>query len=248
MSMDNIQLKCIVIDDEPLAAGLLVDYIDKIPFLQLVGVYYNPLTALATLKNEEYDLVFLDIRMPELSGLKLSELLNKNCKIVFTTAYPTYAVKGFELDAADYLVKPISFERFLKASNKVLNMIQSGNPPVSEANIVSSLSYQNDILFVKTDYQIVKIVLSDILYIEGLKEYIAFHTTGKKVITLQNLKWMEEVLPKHLFIRVHKSYIIAINKIDTISRNRIIIKNNSIPVGDTYKEAFFSLLNDKKMF
>lgn len=160
MSIDNIQLKCIVIDDEPLAAGLLVDYIDKIPFLQLAGVYHNPLTALATLKNETYDLVFLDIRMPELNGLKLSELLNTNCKIVFTTAYPTYAVKGFELDAIDYLVKPISFERFLKASNKVLNMIQSGNEPVSETNIASSLSYQNDVLFVKTDYQIVKIVLS----------------------------------------------------------------------------------------
>lgn len=248
MSTDNnIKLRCVVIDDEPLASGLVTDYIERIPFLQLIGVYHNPLSALSALKNEVYNLVFLDIRMPELSGLKLSELLNNNCKIIFTTAYPVYAVQGYELNAIDYLVKPFTFERFLKAVNKVLEMIHFNDQSVSVTGNVSSLSYPEEVLFVRTDRQIVKIFLSEILFIEGLKEYITIHTLSKKVITLQNLKRMEEVLPKNRFVRVHKSFIIAIDKIDTVSKNRINIKNNYIPVGDTFKDSFFSLLNDKNM-
>jgi len=248
MKSDSNRLKCIVIDDEPLAADLLEDYILKIPFLQLAGVFHNSMDALSEIRNISCDLVFLDIRMPELSGLKLAELLPQGCRIVFTTAYQDYALNGYELNASDYLVKPISFERFLKTANKIMDLLKGPGKLAPENGIASAQSAVDEVLFVKTDYQIVKIFLSEILYIEGLKEYIAIHTMTKKIITLQNMKKMEEVLPGNRFCRVHKSFIIALDKIDTISKNRVIIKNNFIPIGETYKDSFISYLKEKKLF
>ncbi len=247
MKQDICPLKCIVIDDEPLAAGLLQDYISKIPFLKLVGVYHSSLAALTEIRNISCDLVFLDIRMPELSGLKLAELLPAGCLVVFTTAYQDYALTGYELNASDYLVKPISFERFLKTANKIMNLLKRSGQRTSE-NLVSAKSAVDEVLFVKTDYQIVRIFLSEILYIEGLKEYITIHTMTKKIITLQNMKKMEEVLPVNRFFRVHKSFIVAIDKIDTVTKSRLMIKENSIPIGDTFKESFILILNERKLF
>jgi two-component system LytT family response regulator len=244
MSQEIPILRCILIDDEPLACGLLAEYIRKVSSLELLGTYNNAMAALADLKRLSVNLVFLDIQMPEINGLQFTQMLPSDCKVIFTTAYPNYALQGFELNAADYLLKPVSFERFLKSVSKVLDMAVpvSGAQPAGIAPVVS---HMDEVLFVKTDYMIVKVFLSEILYIEGLKEYIRIHTPDKKIITLQNMKKMEEVLPADQFMRVHKSYIVAINKIDTISKNRIQINKTEIPIGDTYKDILYSFLNNK---
>ncbi|MBV8253312.1 MAG: response regulator transcription factor [Chitinophaga sp.] len=225
-------LKCIVVDDEPLPLELLRDYIGKTPFLELAGVFSNPLEALAVLRSQPVDLVFLDIQMPELNGLQLTELLGDHIKVILTTAYREFALEGFELNAIDYLLKPISFERFLKAATKALHAIPS--PAEVPVLAVETAAF----IFVKTASKLQKVILEDILYIEGLKEYVAIHTTNGKVITLQNLKKLEAALPAKSFIRVHKSFIVAINKIESIERNRIYINAAVIPVGDLYKEVF----------
>ena len=223
-------LQCLIIDDEPLPLALLSDYINKTPYLQLAGAYTNPLDALMAAQQQPIDLIFLDIQMPELNGVQFMELINGKCKVIFTTAYPNYALKGYDLDVLDYLLKPISFERFLKAAGKAM--------PLSQAERA---------LFVKVEHKIIKISLSEIQYIEGLKEYIAIHTLDKKIITLQSMKKMEEVLPPAQFLRTHKSFIVALDKIDSVERNRIFIKKNIIPIGDTYKESFFAVINDKNL-
>ncbi len=225
-------LKCIAIDDEPLPMELLRDYIGKTPFLELVNTYNNPLEALASLRSQPADLVFLDIQMPELNGLQLAKLLGNSTKVIITTAYREFALEGFELNVVDYLLKPISFERFLKAVTKVF---QTFTPVIAPA--VPALENEA-FIFVKTASKLQKVMLEDIQYIEGLKEYVAIHTATEKVITLQPLKKLEAALPAKNFIRVHKSYIVAINKIASIERNRIYIKDAVIPVGDLYKEVF----------
>src|SRR5664279_5666907 len=180
-------LKCMIVDDEPLPLELLGDYISKTPFLTLQGAYSNPLEALTNMQSQEVDLIFLDIQMPELTGLQFMQSLHHTCKVIFTSAYPDYAVQGYEFDVVDYLLKPVSFERFLKAATKALQSIQ---PPGHVGPVVGApiVSEAGQILFVKTDYKIVKVIPGDILYIEGLKEYIAIHTSQGKVITLQTMK------------------------------------------------------------
>ena len=237
-------LRCIIVDDEPLQPELLEDYIKKTPFLQLAGVYTNPLEALAAVQQQSIDLVFLDIQMPELSGIQFMQILKGKTKVVVISAYPGYALLGYELDVVDYLVKPVSFERFLKAAGKALDILHP--PGHHQLNIPTGLP-ADQVLFAKTDYKIVKISLPDILYIEGLKEYVAIHTGQEKVITLQTMKKMEEVLPVAHFARVHKSFIVAIDKIDSIERSHILIKKNRIPIGDTYKENFLLLINSKNL-
>lgn len=239
-------LKCIIVDDEPLPLELLSDYINKTPFLELLGTYSNPLEALTVVQSQQVDLIFLDIEMPQLTGLQFMQSLSHKCKVIFTSAYPDYAVQGYEFDIVDYLLKPVSFERFLKAATKAL---QSIRPPADVLPAADSptLSQAGQMLFVKTDYKIVKVGLNDILYIEGLKEYIAIHTPAGKVITLQSMKKMEDVLPPTQFIRVHKSFIVAIDKIDSVERNRIFISKNIIPVGNTYRESFLKLLDQKNL-
>jgi two-component system, LytTR family, response regulator len=240
-------LRCMIIDDEPLPLELLSDYVQKTPFLQLQGAYSNPLEALTVVQSEPVDLIFLDIQMPEFSGLQFMQSLNHKCKVIFTSAYPDYAIQGYEFDVVDYLLKPVSFERFLKATTKALDNNCLPLPEVAGLEPLT-VSREEKVLFVKTDYKIVKVVLSDILYIEGLKEYISIHISQGKVITLQTLKKMEDILPALQFTRVHKSFIVAIDKIDSIERNRIFIQKNIIPVGDTYKESFLSLLNNKNLY
>ena len=236
-------LSCIVVDDEPLQLELLSDYIKKTPFLSLAGVFSNPLEALTIVQQQNIDLVFSDIQMPELSGINLIQLLNGKSKVVFITAYPNYALQGYELDVVDYLIKPVPFERFLKAANKALQMFPSSKE-MDENKTNRPVSFSEQSLFVKSDYKIIKIALPDILFIESLKEYISIHTIKGKVITLQTMKKMEEVLPVSHFSRVHKSFIVARDKIESIERKRIFIKTNVIPIGETYDEAFFKLLNN----
>ncbi|MDP4262241.1 MAG: LytTR family DNA-binding domain-containing protein [Bacteroidota bacterium] len=239
-------LNCIIVDDEPLQGELLSDYINKTPFLSLTGTYSNPLEALTVAQQQNVDLIFSDIQMPELSGIQFIQLLSGKSKFIFITAYPNYALQGYELDVVDYLVKPVSFERFLKAANKALQLF----PPLAlqeDKKAGNPVSFNEQVIFVKADYKIIKIALPDILFIEGLKEYIAIHTTKGKVITLQTMKKMEEVLPLSHFSRVHKSFIVARDKIDSIERKRIFIKNNVIPIGETYDEAFFKILNNNQL-
>lgn len=239
-------LRCIAVDDEPLPLQLISDYIQRTPILLLTGTYTNPLEALSVVHQQRTDLIFLDIQMPELSGIQFMQLLNGKSKVIFITAYPNYALQGYELDVIDYLLKPVSMERFLKAAGKAWDTIQNASS-VSTNETINTILPVEEVLFVKSGYKIIKILITDILYLEGLKEYIAIHTTKGKVITLQSIKKMESVLPKSYFIRVHKSFIVAINKIDSIERNRIFIGKDIIPIGEVYKEDFYSNLNIRKL-
>lgn len=239
-------LKCIIIDDEPLPIVLLTDYIQKTPFLQLAGAYTNPLEALDALRRNNVDLVFLDIQMPELNGVEFVQFISERSKIIFTTAYPNYALQGFELNVLDYLLKPISFERFLKAVNKANQVTPEGAVP-NGASLLSSASPPSDVLFVKVEHKIIRVLTTDILYIEGLKEYVAIHTREKKIITLQSMKKMEEILPPTHFFRIHKSYIVAFDKIDFIERNRVFVNTRPLPVGETYKDSFFERINKRNL-
>jgi len=239
-------IRCIVVDDEPLAIDLLTDYISKIPFLELVKSYQNPIEALAAVQEGKADLVFLDVQMPELTGIQFLKIANGKCKVILTTAYQQYALEGYELNVVDYLLKPIAFERFYKAAEKAQNLF-SNTAALPTENVASPAKLVNDFIFVKTEYKIQKIYLNDILYIEGLKDYISIFTKTERIITLQSMKKMEETLPSPQFMRVHKSYIIAIDKIESIERSRITIGNKLVPVGDTYRDDFFKVIESKHL-
>lgn len=239
-------IRCIVVDDEPLAIDLLTDYISKIPFLELVESYQNPIEALTAVQQGKADLVFLDVQMPELTGIQFLKIANGKCKVILTTAYQEYALEGYELNVLDYLLKPIAFERFYKAAEKAQNLFNNNLAP-AETTIITPAKVTNDFIFVKTEYKIQKIYLNDILYIEGLKDYISIFTKTERIITLQSMKKMEETLPLHQFIRVHKSYIIAVDKIESIERGRITIGDKLIPVGDTYRDDFFKIIDYKNI-
>ncbi|MBW4890490.1 LytTR family DNA-binding domain-containing protein [Mucilaginibacter sp. HMF5004] len=242
-------IRCLVVDDEPLALHILEDYISKIPFLQLVKATTNPIEALSLVQNGEADLVFLDVQMPELTGIQFLKIANGKVKVILTTAYSQYALEGYELDVVDYLLKPIAFDRFYKAAQKAQSVLAPANasaslPAVKEA---PQKNLQNDFIFVKTEYKIQKVYLHDILFIEGLKDYISIYTPTERIITLQIMKKMEEALPEQHFVRVHKSYIVALNKIDSIERSRICIADKIIPVGDTYRDQFFKIIDAKNI-
>jgi DNA-binding LytR/AlgR family response regulator len=230
-------MNCIIVDDEPLARDLLEDFISKIPFLNLKALCKNGFEAVETLQREKIDLIFLDIQMPDISGVQLFESLIVKPQVIFTTAYHDYAVEGFELDATDYLVKPFTFERFLKAANKVYRIYHLNNTGTDSLKQIDENS-QKDFLFVKEGTSTVRINLNEVLYMEGLKDYIKIFTKEKTVLTLMPLKTMEGKLPSDKFVRVHRSYIVSISKIDSIERSRIIIGDNWLPIGDYYKEEF----------
>lgn len=233
-------IRCLVVDDEPLALGILTDYIEKVPFLELISATTNAFDALAIAERDEADLIFLDVQMPQLTGIQFLNIINRKCSIILTTAYPQYALDGYELNIADYLLKPIAFDRFYKSVLKVQNAISQSKPET----VVADSSF-NNFIFVKTEHRIQKIYIDEILYIEGLKDYISIFTKTERVITLQPMKKMETSLPKSRFIRVHKSYIVSIDKIDSIEKSRILIADKIIPVGDTYKEEFFKIVDNK---
>ncbi len=237
-------IRCLVVDDEPLALDILEDYISKVPFLTLVKTTTSAIEGLSLVQSDAIDLVFLDVQMPELTGIQFLKIINGKCDVILTTAYSQYALDGYELDVVDYLLKPIAFDRFYKAAQKVLQNAGNNHPAAPEPTPAQN---SNDFIFVKTEHKIQKIYLDDILYIEGLKDYISIFTRTERIITLQNMKKMEESLPVKSFVRVHKSYIIALGKIESIERSRIQIGEKIIPIGDTYREYFFKQIEDKNI-
>ncbi len=246
-------LKCIAVDDEPLALDIIEDYVSKVPFLELVKRTENAIEALQIVQAGGIDLVFLDIQMPDLTGIQFLKIASGKANYILTTAYSQYALESYDLNVSDYLLKPIAFDRFYKAVEKVRNQMQKEEvaapvavEPVQNTSTSASASVQ-DFIFVKTEHKIQKIQLDDILYIEGLKDYISIFTKSERVITLQNMKKMEETLPKGEFIRVHKSYIISLDKIESIERSRISITGKIIPIGDTYRDEFFKLIDGKNI-
>src|ERR1700743_2843502 len=240
-------IRCIIVDDEPLALHVLEDYISKIPFLQLVKSTTNPIEALQLVQDKAADLVFLDVQMPELTGIQFLRIANGKAKVILTTAYSQYALEGYELDVIDYLLKPIAFDRFFKASQKAQAIIQPSAKTEVKVEATPQSDFLSDFIFVKTEHKIQKVYLNDILFIEGLKDYISIFTPAERIITLQNMKKMEDSLPEKYFVRVHKSYIVSLNKIDSIERSRIWIGDKIIPVGDTYREDFFKIIEGKNI-
>lgn len=225
---------CIIIEDEPLALEKTKDFVNKVPFLHLSATFDNALTGLAYLNNNKVDLLFLDINMDELSGIELLESSKIISQVIITTAYQEYALKGYELQITDYLLKPFTFNRFLQAVNK------------AQENILHRTSdTQPEFIFVKTENRLEKVMLNEIVYIEGMRDYLRIHTLTKKVMTLQNFSELEKLIPSTLVCRVHKSYMVALNKIDSIERSRIKIADQLIPISETYKEAFLQLINNR---
>lgn len=229
--MDKI--RCVIVDDEPLAIEILEEYIKKVPWLVLEKSLDAGLEAIDYLNSNPVDLVFLDIQMPDLSGIQVAELTKGKCDIIFTTAYHEYAVEGFELAAKDYLLKPISFERFLKSVQRL------------RESKVEKLTKTSDYIFVKVEYTIKKIRLDEILYIEGMKDYLRIVTTQEKVMTLQSFSRLIPALPSDRFVRVHKSYVVSLDAMDSVERSKIKIGDQLIPISETYKEAFLELVKDK---
>ena len=244
-------IRCLIVDDEPLALHVLEDYISKMPFLQLVKATTNPIEALSLVQEKLVDLVFLDVQMPELTGIQFLRIANGRAKVILTTAYSQYALEGYDLDVIDYLLKPIAFDRFYKAVQKAQTILRPAQaepqPALPEPAQPKQQDLLSDFIFVKTEHKIQKVYLNDILFIEGLKDYISIFTPVERIITLQNMKKMEDALPAKYFIRVHKSYIVSINKIDSIERSRIFIGEKIIPVGDTYRDEFFKIVDGKNV-
>ncbi len=236
-------VRCIAVDDEPLALDIIADYVAKIPELSLVASTTNAIEALTMVQNGEADLVFLDVQMPELTGIQFLKIINGKCDVILTTAYPQYALDGYELNVVDYLLKPFAFDRFYKSVQKVLsNRVPK---PQQLVTPVAPPTDAVDFIFVKTEHKIQRVDLDEVLYIEGLKDYISIYTAAERIVTLQNMKKMEDILPANRFVRVHRSYIVALDKIASIERGRIFIQDKIIPVGDTYRDAFFKLIGDR---
>jgi two-component system LytT family response regulator len=229
-------IRCMVIDDEPLALQLISDYVLKAPALELVYQTTNPVEALPWAFENKVDVVFLDIHMPELSGMNFLKLVQNKCKVVLITAYHDYALEGYEHDVIDYLLKPVTLERFMMAVHKITERINPMHADIANNAVVA------DHIFVKTEYKIQKIDCENILYLEGLRDYVAIHTTKGKILSLQSMRTFEERLPANDFIRIHKSYIVAIKQINFLEKNRVVIQDQYLPVGDTYKDALLQLI------
>ncbi len=236
-------IKTVIIDDEPLAIEILETYVNQIPGLQLVGKCNNALEANDLLQHNEVDLILVDIQMPQMTGIELIKSLTNPPKVIFTTAYPEFAIQGFELNAVDYLLKPIAFNRFLKAINKVTAGMY-GTDKIKEIS-------NQDFIFVKADKKLIKLNYEEILFIEGLKDYVIIYTDQARIVTLQTMKSLEEKLPDQIFLRVHRSYIVNIHKIKSIHSDdiEIIVKNQSrqIPIGNNYSENINRIILEKKI-
>lgn len=231
-----MKFNCIIIEDEPLARNLLVDYVKRVPTLNLIEAYSSPLAAMETLRSVSVDILFLDVQMPEITGISLLKILKKKPLVVLTTAYSQYALEGYELDVADYLLKPITFERFLKSVDKITRRLET--PSIVESAPAEPTTTLQAFIFVKDGTKLVKVKLDEILYIEGLKDYVTIHTDNQKIVSLQRLKVLEEQLPNNKFIRIHNSYIVSLDAIDVIQKNEVQIKDVSLPIGDTYRKSF----------
>lgn len=233
-----MKINCIAIDDEPYALKIIEDYISRIPFLNLEATFNNALEPLEYLKEYPVDIIFLDIQMSGLTGVQFLKVLNKKPMVIFTTAYDSYAIQGFELDVVDYLLKPIEFERFLIAVEKASNRLNGKE----HKEALSIPSHTNTFFFVKTGFKIQKVIFSEIKYIEGQGDYLKIVTVKEKIMTLQTYKDLEVILPKTKFIRVHKSYMIGVDHVKSIQKNRISIEDVIIPISETYKAVFNDFL------
>ncbi|PIA77796.1 DNA-binding response regulator [Gaetbulibacter sp. 4G1] len=228
-------LNCLIVDDEAPAVRLLESYVSKVPFLKLVASTTNPIEALSIIEKERLDIIFLDIQMPTITGIQLSKIIKGKVHVIFTTAYPQFALESYELNAVDYLLKPFEFERFYNAVLK----IKSKDAPANQTAF-------NNFIFIKTDGKnnFEKVSLKDILYIESLKNYVSIHLTDKQIITYSTLKYFETELPKNKFIKIHKSYVVSIQNIIKTDTLSVYISNgNNLPIGDTYKKQFFEAIN-----
>ena len=236
------QLTCIIIDDEPPAIRLLEKYVDKVPFLSVNSTYTNPLEALLELEKGTIDLVFLDIQMPEITGIQLSKIITNKTNIIFTTAYPQFALESYDIAAIDYLLKPFDFDRFYKAVVKVRKKITQ-----SDQKIIQNT--ENDYFFLKTDgkNKFSKVFLDDILFIEGLKNYASVYLKNERIITYSTLKSLVNSLPEDNFIQTHRSYIISIKAIDKIENDSLWIQKKELPIGNTYRKSFFEKIASKQL-
>lgn len=229
-----MMLKCLAIDDEPLARKKMAAYIEKTPFLDLIDTCESALEALNIIQKQEIDLLFLDINMPDFSGMDFAKSLTKAPGIIFTTAYSEYAIEGYKVDAIDYLLKPIDYPAFLKAASKANQLLSKMNPSSEE------LSFKEEFLFIKSEHKIIKINLADITYMESMREYVRIHLKNRSpLMTLISMKKLEESIPSDTFMRVHRSFIVNLKSITTIERNRIVYDEKTyIPVSEQYREAF----------
>lgn len=237
-------LRCLIIDDKPLAIDLLSDYVQKTPFLELAATTTNPIEGLQFVREKKADLVLLDIQMPELTGLQFLKIAGNQCKFILTTAYADYALDGFEHGVADYLLKPISFDRFYRAAERALQLHTTAGNTIEPAAGLPDVHTPAEFLFVKTEHRIQRIDLQQLLYIEGLQNYISLQTSTGRVMSLQSLKAIEEQLPATHFIRVHRSFIVNLRHITVIEKSRIFIQEAVIPLGDTYRNAFYRMIDN----
>lgn len=230
-----MKLKCAIVDDEPLALGLLRSYVQKTPTLELAGEYSSAVQAMKELPDKHIDLIFLDIQMPDLSGLEFSRMIDPKTRIVFTTAFQQYAIEGYKVNALDYLLKPISYADFLGAVNKAVQWFELLEQPREEIKSI----------FVKSEYKLIQIELKDILYIEGLKDYVKIYEEGasKPILSLMSMKSLEDMLPPSRFIRVHRSFIVQKDKIRVVDHSRIVFGKTYVPIGDSYKQQFQDFLD-----
>ena len=240
-----MKLNCVIVEDEPLARNLLVDYVRKVPSLNLIDACSSPIAALDVLRNNTIDLLFLDVQMPELTGISLLKVLQKRPLVILTTAYSDYALEGYELDVVDYLLKPITFERFLRAVDKAAQRLEprTSAPTFAKVQQVAEQPF----VFVKDGTKLVKIIFDDILYVEGLKDYVTIHLKNQKITSLQRLKTLEDELPTEKFIRIHNSFIVALHAIDSVHKNNVQVGNAMLPIGETYKKSFREFIEKNRM-
>ncbi|UZR92465.1 LytR/AlgR family response regulator transcription factor [Chondrinema litorale] len=251
-----MKVRCLIVDDEPLALDVLENYIERLDTLELVARCKNAIEAYNKIQTEKIDLLFLDIQMPKLTGIDFMKSVKNPPKVIFTTAYREYAIEGYELDAVDYLLKPISFDRFLKAVNKVIYNKPDETKPKSELNSLithnASNSTATDIpqepfIYLKSDKKMVKVLLKDILYIESLKDYIRVKTPGKEVVAYQKISYLEEKLPEQRFMRIHRSFIINLEKIEAFCATHAEVAGFEIPIGRNYKNEALKKLNEHNL-
>ncbi|AEL27916.1 LytR/AlgR family response regulator transcription factor [Cyclobacterium marinum] len=244
--MKNFKISCLIVDDEPMALNLVESYAKKTPFLDLRGKCSSAIEAMEFLKTTPVDLLFLDIQMPDLTGIEFSKMLPKDTRVIFTTAFDEYALEGFKVEALDYLLKPFDYAEFLAAANKAstwFNLIR-GKQQTSPEKVEN-----NEFLFVKSEYKQVRIKLSEVLYFEGLKDYIKIWLKDhpKPILTLMSLKSLEDELPENQFMRVHRSFIVSLNNIEVIERSQILINDQRITVSDQYKPKFLEFINGNSL-
>ncbi|MEI8202380.1 MAG: LytTR family DNA-binding domain-containing protein [Bacteroidota bacterium] len=246
--MHQLKLRCVIVDDEPLAIEKMVNYASKVPFLEVEKTFSNGLEALDYIKSNKIDLLLLDVQMEDITGIQLLEIMKDKPYVVLTTAYDQFALKGYELDVNDYLLKPISFERFLKAVHRIYDLAYSNTCQAPPLEAPAEIKPKGPgFMFVKTEYRMQKVNFDDIFYIEGMKDYLRIVMQTERIMTLTNFKSIIEMLPADCFIRIHKSFVINICKIDGIERHHVIINKERLAISENYRKSFFDMLDNLKL-